>query len=162
MACADIFRGSKDEYIGNFSSFFGYKSICMLRLWESFWLLSLLGVKASDVFGLSMTLLCFVKHLVHLISFLDLWEGNRENGKCINICKEIEFKVSHIIHEGNHCVYKLALLNLKNKLDFKWYDDLSVIIKLDFFFHNRYQLSLFRFVYLGWKYLSSFLVMGLA
>ena len=50
----------------------GYKSLFMLRLWELFWPLSLLGVKTSDLFGLSVTLPCFVKHLVRLISFLGL------------------------------------------------------------------------------------------
>jgi len=39
--------------------------------------------------------------------------------KCIKICKEIEFKVFHIFREENHCVNKLASLDLKNKLDFK-------------------------------------------
>jgi len=34
--------------------------------------LSLLGVKASNVFGLSVTLPFFVKHLVRLISFFGL------------------------------------------------------------------------------------------
>jgi len=36
-------------------------------------------------------------------------------------------------------------MGLENKLNFKWYDDLPVVIKLDFF-HNKYQLSMFRFV----------------
>jgi len=39
-------------------------------------------------------------------------------------------------------------MGVENKLDFKWYDDLSVVIKLDFF-HNRHKLPLFRFVWLG-------------
>jgi len=38
----------------------------------------------------------------------------------------------------------LTLLDLENKLDFKLYDDLIAVIKLDFFY-NRYQLSLIRF-----------------
>ena len=42
---------------------FGYKSLYMLRLWESFWLLSLFGGKVSDVFSLSVT----------------LWEGDGES-----------------------------------------------------------------------------------
>jgi len=71
LACACIFRGSRGEYIDSFSSL-GYKSLYMLRLWESFWLLSLLGVKTSNVFGLSVTLSCFVKHLVRLTSFIGL------------------------------------------------------------------------------------------
>jgi len=61
-ACTDIFRGSKSEYISSFFSFLGYKSFYMLRLWESFWLLGLLGAKTSEVFDLSLTLPCFVKH----------------------------------------------------------------------------------------------------
>jgi len=62
------------------------------------------------------------------------------------MCKEIEFKVSHIFRETNHCANMLDSLDLENKLDFKWYDDLLVvIIKLDFF-HNRYESHLFRFV----------------
>jgi len=53
--------------------------------------------------------------------------------KCIKICKEIEFKVSHIFCEENHCADKLASLGLDNKLDLKWYDDLPIVIKLDIF-----------------------------
>jgi len=65
--------------------------------------------------------------------------------KCIKIYKEIEFNVFHIFREGNYCVDNLASLGLDNKLDFKLYDVLPVVIKLDFFY-DRYQLSLFRFV----------------
>jgi len=49
------------------------------------------------------------------------------------MCKEIEFKVSYIFYEGNHCADKLISLGLKNKLDFKRYDVLPAVIKLDFF-----------------------------
>jgi len=63
----------------------------------------------------------------------------------MKLCQEIEFRVSHIFHERNHCADKLALLGLENKLDFKWYVVLPVVIKLDFF-HNRYQLPLFCFL----------------
>ena len=73
------------------------------------------------------------------------WSFRGRCRKCIKICKEIEFKVSHIFREGNHCTDKLASLGLENKLGFKCYDDLLVVIKLDFFY-NRYQLPLFCFV----------------
>jgi len=63
----------------------------------------------------------------------------------MRICKEIEFKVSHIFREGIHCTEKLASLGLDNKLDFKWYDVLPSVMVLDSF-HNRYQLPLFRFI----------------
>jgi len=65
--------------------------------------------------------------------------------KCIKICKEIECKVCRIFREGNPCADKLASLGHDNKLDFKWYNDLPVVIKLDVFY-NRYQLHAFRFV----------------
>jgi len=66
--------------------------------------------------------------------------------KSIKLCKEIEFKVSDVFRKENHCANKLTLLGLKNKLDFKFYDDLPAVIKLDFYFHNRYQPSMFGFV----------------
>jgi len=49
------------------------------------------------------------------------------------VYKDIEFKVFHIFREGNHCANKLTWLSIDDKLDFKWYDDLPVIIKLDLF-----------------------------
>jgi len=76
--CAGIFRGSKGEYIGSFSSFLGIQK-SLLRLWEPFWLLRLLGAKSLDVFRLSMTLTCFVKHLIRLISFISFCEEDGEN-----------------------------------------------------------------------------------
>jgi len=112
----------------------------------------LLRAKASEIVGLSVTLPCFVKHLIRLIS-------ERRWRKCIKICKEIEFNVSHIFCEGNHCADKLASLGLENKLDFKWYDDLSAVIKLDFFSINSLCFVLFNLI---GKYLPSFLAMGLA
>jgi len=51
----------------------------------------------------------------------------------MRICKEFEFKVSHIFCEENRCADKLTLLGHGNKLDFKWYDVLPYVIKLDFF-----------------------------
>jgi len=35
-ACAATFRGSRDEYIGSFSSFLGVQKSYMMRLWEPF------------------------------------------------------------------------------------------------------------------------------
>ena len=76
---------------------------------------------------------------------LNPWSLRGRWRKCMRICKEIEFKVSHIFCEGNHYTNKLALLSFENKLDFKRYDVLPTVVKLNFF-HNRYQLSLFHFV----------------
>jgi len=38
-----------------------------------------------------------------------------------------------MFYEENHYADKLVSLDLENKLDFKWYDDLPTIIKLDCF-----------------------------
>jgi len=72
-ACAGIFHGCKGEYIGSLSSFLGVQKSLYTEVYGShFLLLSLLGTKDSNVFGLSVTILYFVKHFVCLISFLGL------------------------------------------------------------------------------------------
>jgi len=81
--------------------------------------------------------------------------------KCIKICKEIDFKVSHIFYEGNHCADKLVALRIENKLDFKWYDVLPAVIKLDFFIIGINSLCFVLFS-LVWECSSSFIAMGLA
>jgi len=48
--CAGIFRSSSSEYIVVSPLFLEYKNLYMLRLWESFWLLTFLIAKALDVF----------------------------------------------------------------------------------------------------------------
>ena len=68
------------------------------------------------------------------------------------ICKQIDFKVSHIFREENHCTDKLASLGLENKLEFKWYDFLPDVLKLDFCIFIKYINSpLFYFFQLGWE-----------
>jgi len=65
LTCGGIFCGSRSEYVGNFFSFIGVqKSFYVEAMRAIFVPLSLLG--------LSVTLSCFVKHLVRLISFFGL------------------------------------------------------------------------------------------
>ena len=61
------------------------------------------------------SLLCQAFSLFNLIP----WSLRGRWRKCIKIYKEIEFKVSHIFRERNHCANKLASLGLENKLNFK-------------------------------------------
>jgi len=56
----------------------------------------------------------------------------------------MEFKVSHVFRERNHCADKLANLVLIHKEQYKWFNVLPSYIYLDFVFHNRYNLSMFR------------------
>ena len=76
------------------------------------------------------SLLCQAFSSFNLHSLVFEREMERE---CMRIYKEIKFEVSHIFHERNHCGDKLTSLYLENKLDFKWYDVLPYVIKLDFF-----------------------------
>ena len=134
-ACGGIFCGSRGEYICSFSSF--------IRIQKSFYVETMGAILAIELawskdFRL-IWLECDSSMLCQAFSSFNLipWSLRGRWRKCIKICKEIEFKVSHIFYKGNHCVDKLALLGFKNKLDFIWYDDLPTIIKL-YFFHNMY------------------------
>jgi len=129
--------------IGSFSSFFGVQKSLYVKVMRAILAIELAWSKGFKCIWLECdsSLLCQAFSSFISGSFRGRWR------KCIKICKEIEFKVYHIFREWNHCVDKLTLLRLKNKLDFKWYDVLPAIIKLDFF-HNRYQLPTFHFVWL--------------
>jgi len=135
-ACANIFRGSRGEYIGNFSSFLGVQKSLYVEVMRVILAIVLAWSKCFRRIWLKcdFSLLCQAFSLFNLIP----WSLRGRWRKCIKICKEIVFKVSHIFRAGNHYTNKLASLGLENKLDFK-------CIKLDFF-HNRYQISLFHFV----------------
>jgi len=141
--CAGIFRGSRGEYISSFSSFLGVQKSLYAEVMGVILAIELAWSKCFKRICLECdsSLLCQAFSLFNIIP----WSLRERWRKCIKICKEIEFKVSHIFRERNHCVDKLASLGLKNELDFKWYDVLPVVIELDVL-HNRYQLPIFCFV----------------
>jgi len=68
----------------------------------------------------------------------------------------MDFRVSHIYREGNHCA--LANLGIENKLEFVWYSTMPPNISLDFF-HNKFEHPMFKVVKLGVYFV--FLYMGL-
>jgi len=57
----------------------------------------------------------------------------------------MDFKVSNIFRDVNHCVDKLTALGLENREGFKWFSIFPPVISLDFF-HNRILLPIFKFV----------------
>jgi len=135
--CVGIFRGSRGEYIGSFSSFLRVQKSLYAKVMGVILAIELAWSKGFKCIWLECdsSMLCQAFSSFNLIP----WSLRGRWRKCIKICKEIKFKVSHIFREGNHYADKMALLGLENKLD------LPVVIKLDFF-HNRYQFPLFRFV----------------
>ena len=156
-ACVGIFRGSSGEYIVSFSSFLGVQKSLYVEVMGVILAIEFAWSKGFRCIWLECdsSLLCQAFSLFNLIP----WSLRGRWRKCIKICKEIEFEVSHIFRERNHYADKLALLGLDNKLDFKWYDDLPIIIKLNFFHFNSLCFVLFSLVK---EYFPSFLAMGLA
>jgi len=53
-ACVAIFRNSRGEYIGSFSSFSGVQNVVMLKLWESYMRWNMLGMQILESFGLNV------------------------------------------------------------------------------------------------------------
>jgi len=156
-ACAGIFRGSRGEYIGSFSSFLGIQKSLYVEVMGAILAIEFAWSKGFRRIWLEcdFSLLCQAFSSFNLI----LWSLRGRWRKCIKICKEIEFKVSHIFSDGNHCADKLASLDLENKLDFEWYDDLPTVIKLVIIGINSLCFILFSLI---GEYFSSFLAIGLA
>jgi len=152
-----IFCGSRGEYIGSFSSFLGVRKSLYAEVTGAILAIELAWSKGFRRIWLACdsSLLCQSFSSFNLIP----WSLRGRWRKYIKICKEIEFKVSHIFREGNHYANKLASLSLENKLELKWYDVLPAVIKLDILSINSPFFVLFKLVR---KCLSSFLVVGLA
>ncbi|WVZ19886.1 hypothetical protein V8G54_007208 [Vigna mungo] len=72
---------------------------------------------------------------VHICSMCSLCRKEEESlyHIFVHICNDIEFKISHIFREGNHCADKLTNLGLDNMKNFKWYIVMPLVINLDFF-----------------------------
>jgi len=128
--CAGIFRGSRGEYIVSFSFFLGVQKSLYVEVMRVILAIKLAWSKDFRRIWLEYdsSLLCESFSSFNLIS----WSLRGRWRKCIKLCQEIEFRVSHIFREGNHYTHKLASLGLENKLDFEWYDVLPAVIKLDF------------------------------
>jgi len=47
--------------------------------------------------------------------------------------EDMEFKISHILDEGDHCKNMLTNFGVDNRLHFKWFNVLHPLIRLDFF-----------------------------
>jgi len=71
-ACTSIFRDSSDEYISSFSSFLGVQKSLFAEVVGAILAIEHAWGKYFRVFSLSVTLPCFVKCLICLVSFLRL------------------------------------------------------------------------------------------
>ena len=115
--CAGIFRGSRSEYIGSFSSFLGVQKSLYAEVMGAILAIEIAWSKGFRRIWLE----CDSSHLCQAFSLFNLipWYLRGRWRKCIKISKEIDFEVSHIFREGNYYADKLAALGLENKLDFK-------------------------------------------
>jgi len=116
-ASVSIFRDSMGEYIDNFSYFLGLQKFLYAKIMRV--ILAIELVWSKDFRRIWLKCDSFLLYQAFSLFNLIPWFLRGRWRKCIKICKEIEFKVSHIFCEGNHCADKLASLGLKNKLDFK-------------------------------------------
>jgi ribonuclease HI len=140
-ACAGIFRNHKGEHIGCFAQNIGvanalYAEImgviiaveCALaRHWNHLWLecdskLVTLALKSPQIIP---------------------WQLKLRWTKCMSTLHAMNFIISHIYREGNHCADKLAAIGL-TMTDFTWWDSAPVCIWGDLA-HNRLGLPQYRF-----------------
>ena len=72
------------------------------------------------------------------------WMFRNRWNTCLNYCRKIRFRVTHIFREGNACADKLDNLGFIHKESFHWYNRLPSSLFLEFFI-NMYSLLMYRF-----------------
>jgi len=67
-----------------------------------------------------------------------------EDGSVARMCNILNFKVFHIVREGNRCVYGLTNLGVESKIELVWLDVHPSCISSDSF-RNRLSLPNYKF-----------------
>jgi len=62
----------------------------------------------------------------------------------LHLYKYMQLKISHIFYKKKSYIDKLANLTFIDKKTYEWFNILPPYIYLDFFFHNWYNLFIFR------------------
>jgi ribonuclease HI len=140
-ACGGLFRDNNGNHLGSFADFLG-DSIAFLaelsgimraielafdRGWHSLWI-ECDSKLATMAFNNYHMVPCHIRNR---------WDN------CLDKTLSMNFLITHVYREGNHCTIKLANLGLSLQ-NFVWWNELPRVIRKDFA-RDRLGLPCFRF-----------------
>jgi ribonuclease HI len=140
-ACGGLFRDNNGNHLGSFADFLG-DSIAFLaelsgimraielafdRGWHSLWI-ECDSKLATMAFNYYHMVPCHIRNR---------WDN------CLDKTLSMNFLITHVYREGNHCAIKLANLGLSLQ-NFVWWNELPRVIRKDFA-RDRLGLPCFRF-----------------
>ncbi|GAU23975.1 hypothetical protein TSUD_327760 [Trifolium subterraneum] len=139
-ACAGVFRNYKGEFIGGFTQNLGRANSLFAEIMGAILAIECASNKNWNQIWLEcdskLVVLAFMSP--HIIP----WQLKNRWLNCITKINSMNFCISHIYREGNHCADKLASLGLTLN-DYTWWDIAPMIIRKDLV-SNRLGLPFFR------------------
>jgi ribonuclease HI len=139
-ACAGVFRNHKGEFIGGFAQKLGRDNALFAEIMGV-----ILAIEcASEKNWNQLWVECDSRLVVSAFKNPNIIPWHLQNRwlNCITKIKSMNFCISHIYREGNHCADKLASLGLTLN-DYTWWNIAPLIIRKDLV-SNRLGLPFFR------------------
>jgi ribonuclease HI len=140
-ACGGLFRNSNASFLGAFASNLGINTSLNSEL-----IGAMLAIEIANSKGWTQLWLESDSMLVvHAFSSSKIvpWVLRNRWENCLLLISNMNFYVSHIYREGNHCADKLANLGLSLNV-FSWWNHVPPLL-LDDFGKNRFGMSYYRF-----------------
>jgi ribonuclease HI len=140
-ACGGVFRNFNGDFLGCFADSIGLANALKAELWGIIFAIEAAFDRGWNNLWIESDSMVATWALKS--PSLIPWQLRNRWESCLQKLNSMNFMLTHIYREGNHCADKLASLGL-SRFDFTWWSCLPFEISSGFF-RNRSGLAYFRF-----------------